>query len=99
MKYQHHIFVCTNEREGKKSCTEAAGLQLLDAFKSAIKEKGITGVRAQRAGCLDLCKHGPAAMVYPTGTCYGNLTPESALQIVEEHISGGIEVAQFKLDY
>jgi len=95
MRYQNHIFVCTNQKaEGKTCCGEARGMELIEKFRDAIKEAGLVGkVRAQRAGCLDACKHGPAVVVYPEGTYYGQVGPEDVKRIIEEHVMGGKELA------
>ena len=91
MRYQNHIFVCTNQKaEGKTCCGEARGMELVEKFRDAIKEAGLVGkVRAQRAGCLDACKHGPAVVVYPEGTYYGQVGPDDVKRIIEEHVMGG----------
>ena len=95
MRYQNHIFVCTNQKaEGKTCCGEARGMELVEKFRDAIKEAGLVGkVRAQRAGCLDACKHGPAVVVYPEGTYYGQVGPDEVKRIIEEHVMGGKELA------
>lgn len=95
MRYQNHIFVCTNQKaEGKTCCGEARGMELVEKFRDAIKEAGLVGkVRAQRAGCLDACKHGPAVVVYPEGTYYGQVGADDVKRIIEEHVIGGKELA------
>jgi (2Fe-2S) ferredoxin len=67
-------------------------MELVHAFKQEIRTHGIKDVRAQRSGCLDLCGFGPAAMVYPEGTCYGNLTLADVPRIVQEHIVNNLPV-------
>ena len=88
MKYQKHIFVCTNDKDApKKCCTSAHGLALVEAFKVAIKENGLqVEIRAQRTGCLDVCGKGPALVVYPEGVFYGNVQLEDVTEIVESHL-------------
>lgn len=95
MRYQNHIFVCTNQKaEGKTCCGEARGMELVEKFRDAIKEAGLVGkVRAQRAGCLDACKHGPTVVVYPEGTYYGQVGADDVKRIIEEHVIGGKELA------
>lgn len=89
MKYDKHIFICTNQRpEGeRKSCGEAHGLSLVKAFKKLIKDNGLnTDVRAQRAGCLDACEFGPSMVVYPEGIFYGGVELEDVDEIFNEHL-------------
>lgn len=88
LKYDKHIFICANQKEGgKKCCGEAQGMELVKRFREEIKAAGIDfPVRAQKAGCLDLCAFGPAIMIYPEGTMYGNVQPEDVPEIVSSHI-------------
>ncbi|MFN8436445.1 MAG: (2Fe-2S) ferredoxin domain-containing protein [Cytophagales bacterium] len=102
MKYKKHIFVCTNERtDGRKSCGEAMGMSLVAEFKRLIVENNLqVDVRAQKAGCFDVCGLGPVAVVYPEGVFYKNLKVEDIEEIVEKHIKNDepVErlVAKFK---
>ena len=93
LKYVKHLFICTNQRPEnapRPSCGEQHGLALVAAFKKAIKDKQLNiPIRAQRAGCLDLCEQGPTVVVYPEGVFYGNVQLEDVEEIVEEHIVNG----------
>jgi (2Fe-2S) ferredoxin len=51
-------------------------------------------VRANQAGCLDQCEHGPNVVVYPDAVWYGNVQLEDVDEIVESHIIGGLPVAR-----
>lgn len=89
MKYKKHVFICTNQRAAgeRKSCGEAHGMELVKCFKKLLKDKGLsTTMRAQRAGCLDVCEHGPALVIYPEGTFYGNVTVSDVETIVNDHL-------------
>ena len=100
MKFKKHIFICTNQKvEGKKSCGEAHGMELVEAFKALIKEHSLlVDVRAQRAGCLDVCAFGPALVVYPEGIFYGKVTVEDVKEIFNSHILNDIPVERLKLN-
>ncbi len=101
MKFNKHIFICTNQRpEGaRKCCGEHNGMELVRAFKSKLKEKGLTTeVRAQRAGCLDACETGPSLVVYPDGIYYGGVTLDDVDELIEKHIVGGIPVTRLIVD-
>lgn len=89
MLYRKHIFICTNERKpGERvSCGESAGMSLVNAFKEAIKKRGLkTEVRAQRTGCFDICEYGPNVAVYPDGIFYGRVQLGDVEEIMEQHI-------------
>ncbi|HVA99518.1 MAG TPA: (2Fe-2S) ferredoxin domain-containing protein [Bacteroidia bacterium] len=102
MKFDKHIFICTNQRAvgaEKKSCGEAQGLELVTAFKTALKEKNLPiKVRAQKAGCLDICNYGPTLVVYPEGVFYVNVQLSDVSEIIEEHIIHNRPVTRLVLD-
>jgi len=54
-------------------------------------------VRINKSGCLDQCEHGPTVVVYPEAVWYGNVKPEDAAAIVEEHLVGGRPVERLRL--
>jgi len=93
LRFQKHVFICTNERaagSSRPSCGEAHGMALVRLFKQLIKEKKLDiPVRAQRAGCLDACETGPTVVVYPDGVYYGHVTEADVAEIVESHIVHG----------
>jgi (2Fe-2S) ferredoxin len=88
MKYQKHVFICTNQKDApKKCCGEDRGMALVNAFKESLKAKGLqTEIRAQKTGCLDVCAFGPGLVVYPEGVFYGNVQPSDVEEIVESHL-------------
>ena len=101
MKFDRHIFICTNERASteKKSCGEAHGLALVAAFKKALKDRSLNvKVRAQRTGCLDVCHFGPTLVVYPEGVFYVGVSTADVEEIVQEHIVNGRPVQRLVLD-
>jgi (2Fe-2S) ferredoxin len=89
-KLSHHIFVCLNQRpEGHpRGCCQSKGSEaLLQAFKEEVAKRGLAAeVRAQKAGCLDVCEAGPAVVIYPEGTWYGTVRVEDVPEIVESHL-------------
>src|SRR6185436_15785964 len=102
MRFEKHVFVCTNQRkEGeKKSCGEECGMELVKTFKKLLKEKGLKGnIRAQRAGCLDACDFGPSIVVYPEGIFYGGVKPEDVNEIVDEHLISNRPVNRLIIDF
>ena len=85
--FKRTVFVCVNAREGGRvACGNPGrgGLELCEALKHAVKEKGLKGkVRVARSGCLDLCEQGPNAFVYPGGEWLSGLTRQDVPKIVE----------------
>ncbi len=101
MKYKKHIFVCINERlDGRASCGEKTGMELVDEFKKLITENNLnTEVRAQKAGCFDTCGFGPAVVVYPEGVFYGKVQLEDVAEIIQSHILNDVPVARLKMPF
>lgn len=101
MKFKKHIFVCINERaDGRKSCGEQFGMSLVDAFKTRINRDRINAdVRAQKAGCFDVCEFGPAVVVYPEGVFYGKMTIEEVEEVYQSHIIGGVPVERLRIKF
>lgn len=99
--FEHHVFVCHNTRpEGapRPSCTLDGKSDLHAALQQLTKAAGLgTKVRINKAGCLDQCEHGPMVVVYPEGVWYGNVRPEDAAAIVEEHLIGGHPVERLRV--
>lgn len=102
MVYDKHIFICINERaEGavRRSCGEAHGMEIVEAFKKKLKDKNLTiKVRAQKAGCLDICDFGQTIVVYPEGVFYVGVEVSDVDEIIEEHIVNNRPVARLVLE-
>ncbi len=68
------------------------------AFKQALEAKGVrSGVRINKAGCLDACERGCTVVVYPDGVWYGGVTKDDVAQIVDEHLVGGTPVERLRM--
>jgi (2Fe-2S) ferredoxin len=101
MKFKKHVFICTNDKEApKKSCGSIHGMELVEAFKASIKEKGLQlDIRAQKSGCLDICAFGPSMVVYPEGVWYGNVQLSDVEEIVESHLVNDVPVDRLTLKF
>lgn len=100
MKFQKHVFICTNQKAApKKSCGLEHGTELVNAFKKELADRGLQrDIRAQPSGCLDSCAFGPTVVVYPEGVYYGNVQVEDVADIVESHLVNNQPVERLKLD-
>ncbi len=80
---------------GLATCAIAAGAaKVFDTVKELLKDSDIT---LERAGCMGMCYSEPnIEVIEPDGTrfFYGNLTPEDATTIVEEHVKKGNPVKE-----
>jgi len=89
-KFARHIFVCGNYRapgHPRGCCDPEQEAALQKRFKRLLAERGLkSSVRANQAGCLDQCEHGPNVVVYPEGVWYGGVTLEDVEEIIESHI-------------
>jgi (2Fe-2S) ferredoxin len=56
-------------------------------------------MRAQKTGCLDACNFGPALVVYPEGTYYGNVQIEDINEIIENDLLQNQPVTRLVLPY
>jgi (2Fe-2S) ferredoxin len=99
--YEHHVFVCHNTRPAdapRPSCAADGKSELHTQLQQLAKAAGLAGkVRINKSGCLDQCEHGPMVVVYPDAVWYGNVQPEDAAAIVDEHLVGGRPVERLRV--
>ena len=102
MIYDKHIFICTNQRAPeapRRSCGEAHGMEIVDAFKKKLKELNLPiKLRAQKAGCLDICDFGQTVAVYPDGIFYVGVELSDVDEIINEHIVNNRVVERLRLE-
>jgi (2Fe-2S) ferredoxin len=88
--FHKHIFICVNQRApgaARRSCGEAHGMEIVDAFKKKLKALNLpVPIRSQRAGCLDICDFGQTIAVYPEGVFYVGVSLADVDEIIQEHI-------------
>lgn len=86
MRYKHHTFTCTNST----GCGELGAEKVQSYLKAKLKKLGLKSeVRANKAGCLDACSHGPVTVIYPEGIWYRITTEAEADLVLEQHLLGG----------
>jgi (2Fe-2S) ferredoxin len=104
--FQHHLFICTNERKAddpKGSCVHRGANDLHAHAKEACFAAGLKGVvRVNKAGCLDTCAQGPAAVVYgekdpPGGVWYTLNTKADVDEVIQQHLVGGNVVERLRM--
>jgi (2Fe-2S) ferredoxin len=99
--YRHHVFFCTNEREGGRQCCGGCGAAgSRDYLKGRVKELGLAGrggVRINAAGCLDRCDEGPVLVVYPEAVWYTYVDQSDLEEILSEHLVAGRPVERLRL--
>lgn len=99
---ERHVFVCCNERDADdpRGCCAAKDAEAVrDALKARLKALGVSKqIRANKAGCLDQCKHGVTVVVYPEQTWYRGVTVEDVEEIVQEHLLQGRPVERLRLE-
>lgn len=87
-----HIFVCENQREAnhpKGCCADKGGREIKNALKMELVKNGLNKVyRSNSAGCLDVCEHGAAMVIYPQNIWYGNVQLSDIPEIVKYSILG-----------
>ena len=106
-KYKYHIFICTNQRPpaNQRGCCDPSGIGSLQvAFKKELTERGLSvDIRANKAGCLDQCEHGPVVVIYsdapsPGAVWYAGVRSDDIPEIIDSHLCGGSPVERLRMD-
>lgn len=86
-KNTHHIFFCA----GPKCVDESVGADVWDHLKARVNQEVANGIKILRTKtvCLRICREGPVALVYPSGTWYAGVDKKVCDRIIDEHIKGG----------
>lgn len=83
------------------TCGIAAGARgILSVFIDGLNEKNITDIMITTSGCAGLCSSEPMITVELLNSPpvkYGNLTPEKAKKILEEHLISGKVVREYAI--
>ena len=86
---------------GMATCGRASGARpVLKALSDAVQEKKLANVAVTQTGCIGLCKYEPIVEVIEPGkdkVTYVKMTPEKALEVVDQHLIRGQIVTEYTL--
>ena len=86
---------------GMATCGIAAGARtVLNAFVEEVAKRKLNNVFVTQTGCIGVCRLEPVVEVYVPGqekVTYVKMTPEKAVQIVNEHIVNGNVCIQYTI--
>lgn len=84
-KPEHHIMVCNSFRSNgtpQGVCNKKGAVNLLQYIENEIVDRGLNA-QVSSTGCLKVCTHGPAMVVYPGGWWYGEVTEDKLDAILD----------------
>jgi NADP-reducing hydrogenase subunit HndB len=86
---------------GMATCGIASGARpVLTALSDAVQKKGLTNVAVTQTGCIGLCQYEPIVEILEPGkdkVTYVKMTPEKALEVVENHLIRGQVVQKYTI--
>ena len=91
--YQHHIFICIQQKDAdKKCCSQAGAAGMADYLKQQLIERRMHGpgkIRVSQSQCLGRCKKGPNLVIYPEGVWYTFADQADIDEIISSHLIAG----------
>jgi NADP-reducing hydrogenase subunit HndB len=86
---------------GMATCGIASGARpVLTALSDAVQTKGLKNVSVTQTGCIGLCQFEPIVEILEPGkdkVTYVKMTPEKALEVVEQHLIRGHVIAKYTI--
>jgi (2Fe-2S) ferredoxin len=99
--YDAHIFCCINQRppgHRRGCCGSQGSKQLCDYMCRLAITLGLGNrVRANHAGCLNMCEYGPSMVIYPEGIWYTYSNEQDIEEILRRHVIKGERVERLLL--
>ena len=87
---------------GMATCGIASGARpVLTTLSDAVQQKGLQHVAVTQTGCIGLCQYEPIVEIMEPGkdkVTYVKMTPEKALEVVEQHLIRGQVVSDYTID-
>ncbi|MDF2586679.1 MAG: hypothetical protein K0S41_520 [Anaerocolumna sp.] len=86
---------------GMATCGIASGARpVLNALSEAVQNKQLSNIAVVQTGCIGLCQYEPIVEVMEPGkdkVTYVKMTPEKALEIVDQHLIRGQVVSKYTI--
>ncbi|MBU5334527.1 (2Fe-2S) ferredoxin domain-containing protein [Anaerocolumna aminovalerica] len=86
---------------GMATCGIASGARpVLTALSDAVQSKNLSNIAVTQTGCIGLCQYEPIVEVMEPGKdkiTYIKMTPEKALEVVEQHLIRGQVVSKYTI--
>jgi NADP-reducing hydrogenase subunit HndB len=85
---------------GMATCGIASGARpVLTTLSDAVQTKGLN-IAVTQTGCIGLCQYEPIVEIMEPGkekVTYINMTPEKALEVIEQHLVRGQVVSDYTI--
>ena len=86
---------------GMATCGIASGARpVLTALSDAVQSKHLSNIAVIQTGCIGLCQYEPIVEIMEPGKdkiTYVKMTPEKALEVVEQHLIRGQVVSKYTI--
>lgn len=67
------------------ACHASASKQIAESIEEEIRRQGLSAeVEVRKTGCHGFCERGPIVVLHPEGTCYLQVKPEDAPELVSQ---------------